>query len=135
MLRFTGGCEARACGACEARACGGCEVLDGSGAGGRLGVAGCFVADVSGFVAKDQEKRIFKPYAVRVTTQCSYEQLARLVETLESTNPYLTINGLAIANQPDAPARHQVTLSIEWPNWKDADKSHTYRSEESHDPA
>lgn len=87
------------------------------------------------FTAKEQEKRVFKPYGVRVSTQCSYEEAVRFVGTLERTNPYLTISGIMIGAQLNSPERHQVTLTIEWPNWKDAKKSLSYRTEGSHDPS
>jgi hypothetical protein len=87
------------------------------------------------FTAKEQEKRVFKPYGVRVTTQCTYEESVRFVETLEKENPYLTVSGIMIGAQLNTPERHQVMLTLEWPNWKDAKKSLSFRTGGSHDPS
>lgn len=87
--------------------------------------------DVSGFMAKDQAQRAYKPYAVRIMTECGYQQLLELVRTLEEKDPYLCITTIQIQTQPATPERHQVTLVVEWPAWKDPAKAKPYQEEDS----
>ncbi len=79
--------------------------------------------DAQGFTAKEQEKRTFKPYGVRVVTQCSFEQLRQLIQALESSNPYVSVSGINIGSQPNTPERHQIMFNLEWPSWKNPQKS------------
>lgn len=85
--------------------------------------------DAGGFTAKDQEKRVYKPYGVRMVTQCSYDEVSRLVQALESGNPYVSVSGITISGQMGSPGRHQILLNIEWPNWKSAEKSRGFMDE------
>ena len=62
--------------------------------------------------------RFVRPYAVQLTLECGYEKLQALVRAFETGNPYLCVTGLNVLGQPDQnPARHQVTLQVEWPMW------------------
>jgi hypothetical protein len=92
-------------------------------------------ADTAGFTSKEQEKLVFKPYGVRVVTQCSYVELLRLIEALETSNPHVSISGIAISGQLSAPEHHQILLGVEWPSWKKAEKSRPYLSEAKHEKA
>jgi hypothetical protein len=71
---------------------------------------------------KDQAKRAFMPYAVRIITQCGYAQLLTFLSDLEKGNPHLCISGLSISSRPGFPESHQVSLIVEWPTWKSPDK-------------
>ena len=79
--------------------------------------------DASPWTAKEQAKRVFKPYGVRIAMQCSYFEMIRLLQTLEESNPYLSIAEVSIASQPTDPEKHQASLLIEWPHWKDPEQS------------
>lgn len=82
--------------------------------------------DVSGFIAKEQTKRSFKPYAVRISTACGYAQLAEFVRALEEKNPYLCITSIQINGQPNSPERHMVSIVVEWPTWKEVEKARSF---------
>ena len=75
--------------------------------------------DTMPFMAKDQARRSFRPYAVRIVTQCSYAQLQQLVAALEGSNPHLCVAGISVGVQPNSPEKHQVGITVEWPGWKD----------------
>lgn len=87
--------------------------------------------DVNLFTSKEQEKRNFKPYGVRLATQCSYADLERLIADLEKANPYLVISGFTISGQSTKPDRHQIMLNIEWPSWKNVEKARPYLEDTS----
>ena len=91
--------------------------------------------DVNGFTAKDQEKRMYKPYGVRVVTQCSFAELGRFIQSLESHNPHLSVSGFTITGQAASPERHQILLNIEWPSWKKIEMSSPFLEEAARDPA
>ncbi len=91
--------------------------------------------DVNGFMAKDQDKRAFKPYGVRVVTQCSFAELGRFIQALEADNPHLSVSGFAITGQATTPERHQILLSVEWPSWKKIDQSKPFLEEAKRDAA
>lgn len=73
-----------------------------------------------GWTSKDQDKRVFKPYSVRIATQCTYAQLVRLVRALEKKNPLMFVSSINIQGR-DAD-KHVVLISVEWPSWKSADR-------------
>ena len=69
---------------------------------------------------KSKIENALKCYAVRVSLSCGYDDLCKLLTSLEQDNPYLTITGLGITGQPDTdPERHSVTFDIQWPVWAD----------------
>lgn len=73
--------------------------------------------------AKDMIGYAFRPYGVRVDTQCNFEQLCQFVKTVEDGNPYVGILGITISARDGSPEAHQISLMLEWPFWKDAAKS------------
>ncbi len=83
--------------------------------------------DRTNFTAKDQVKRAFKPYAVRMSVECGYPQLIELIKSLEDANPYLCVTGIQIQCQPQTPERHQISIVVEWPTWKDPNAVKPYQ--------
>ena len=67
--------------------------------------------------SKEQAKRSFKPYSVRVLAQCSYSQLLQLLASMERSSPQLCITDMSITGRPGHPQAHQVSLIVEWPTW------------------
>ena len=90
--------------------------------------------DVNLFTSKEQEKRNFKPYGVRLATQCTYFELERFIADLEKANPNIVISGFTISGQGTKPERHQIMLNIEWPSWKNAEKARPYLEESARAP-
>ena len=86
--------------------------------------------DVSPWIDRSQVRRQFKPYAIRVTLECSYDQLRRFIQALEEADPFVNVASLAISAVEQSPTRHQVVLTVEWPSWKDAEKGKPYRTKE-----
>jgi hypothetical protein len=72
---------------------------------------------------KDMAAYAFRPYSVRVDTQCNYDQVCRLIKTLEENNPYLGVLGISISARGGSPESHQISITLEWPSWKDPAKS------------
>lgn len=62
-------------------------------------------------------ERVYKPYTVRITTECSYAQLVAFLAALEKSNPYLTVTGIIITAQDQTQLKHVVNLMVEWPMW------------------
>jgi hypothetical protein len=71
---------------------------------------------------KDQDKRAFKPYSVRIATQCTYAQLVRLIRVLERNNPRMYVCDVSIQARDTGTGKHMVSIVVEWPSWKAADK-------------
>jgi hypothetical protein len=61
--------------------------------------------------------RFLRPYAVQITSECSYAKLMALVHAFETGNPFLCITGINVLGQEQNVTRHQVTLQVEWPMW------------------
>jgi hypothetical protein len=61
--------------------------------------------------------RIYRPYTVRLNTECSYPQLIALIGLLERNNPYVSIMGLTVNAQEVSRTRHSITMIVEWPMW------------------
>jgi len=70
-----------------------------------------------GWDALCKSERCFKPYAVRIVTECSYEKLLELVGALENSNPYLCVSGIGVAANDSDYTKHNVYLIVEWPMW------------------
>ena len=68
----------------------------------------------------EKKERTFGTYAVRIVVDCSYEETKQLVESLESSNPYLCVSGIKVDAKPSSPEIHSVNLTVEWPIWIDA---------------
>jgi len=86
-------------------------------------------ADISGFVSKEQTRYAFKPYGVRIELKCSFAQLTQLIDSLETNDPDLCVAGIQITAQPESPERHQVSLVIECPSWKNPERAKAFRPE------
>jgi len=64
-------------------------------------------------------QRAFVPYRVRIVTQCGFNELLRLVEALETDNPFLSVSEMSIVAQENDLERHRVRFTVEWPYWGD----------------
>lgn len=71
------------------------------------------------WMAADQAKRIFKPYTVRAEMMCTFEETKKLVRSLHESNPFLTVGGVVITADAKSHEKHMVTLTLDWPSWKD----------------
>lgn len=54
-----------------------------------------------------------KPYEIRISTQCAYRDLLRLLWRIEKGNPLLRINRVTIAAGDD-PMVHRVQIHLQW---------------------
>ncbi|MBU1693580.1 MAG: hypothetical protein KJ726_00555 [Verrucomicrobia bacterium] len=61
--------------------------------------------------------RFLRPYAVQITLECSYAEMAAVVTVFETSNPFLCITGINVIGQDQNVTRHQVILQVEWPMW------------------
>ena len=64
-----------------------------------------------------KSERTFRPYAVRIVTECSYAEVMKFIDALETGNPYLYVSGITIAAQDQIHLRHSISLVVEWPMW------------------
>jgi hypothetical protein len=87
----------------------------------QVGVDVQTVAEVGGgggyWEAAVRSERSVKPYGVRIVTESSYQQLIDLVEVLEKSNPALCVTDIGISPQDQAPSKHILNLTVEWPMW------------------
>lgn len=58
------------------------------------------------------------PYTVKVTTQCGYGSMIRLLNDLQETFPYASICRVAITPSDD-PETHILVFDVEWPQFRD----------------
>lgn len=79
-------------------------------------------ADSAQWNGKDQVKRAFKPYAVRIATECSYAELVRLLRELEKNNEHMFITDIEVNSREPGFTKHAVSLVVEWPSWKSTDR-------------
>lgn len=63
----------------------------------------------------------FQAYGVRVETQCGLHDFVRLLQTVQSRNPYLCITDIAVGARPSTPGQHTVSFDLQWPIWKNQD--------------
>ncbi len=68
-----------------------------------------------------EKHRTFGSYAVRVSTNCGYADVGRLIATVESGNPYASVTGIAIDARSDRPQSHTIMIDVEWPVLSDTD--------------
>ncbi|MFH0908876.1 MAG: GspMb/PilO family protein [bacterium] len=80
------------------------------------------VSDVAQWAGKDQARRAFKPYAVRIATECSYAELIRLLRELEKNNPRMFVTDIDVQAREVDRLRHSVSLVVEWPCWKSTER-------------
>ena len=71
---------------------------------------------------KNGSKHLLKSYGARMTGSGGYPQLLNLVHQLEASNSLLCISELSIMSQSSVPESHQISFSIEWPVWAEAEK-------------
>lgn len=87
----------------------------------RVGVDVQSVAEISGtaplWKQLTKRQRFFRPYAVRITTFCSYAQLIQIVRSLEESNPFLCVSEINVAGAGHSPMQHSVNVVVEWPMW------------------
>ncbi len=84
------------------------------------------VSEVEGdsqpWLGKDQTQRAFKPYAVRISTECTYAELVRLLRELEKNNPHMFITDIDVNSHEPGFIKHTVSLVVEWPSWKSTER-------------
>jgi uncharacterized protein YukE len=61
--------------------------------------------------------RTFRPYAVRIATECGYAQIVDFLKALQESDPYLCVVGIFVAALDASPTRHTVSVTVEWPMW------------------
>lgn len=71
---------------------------------------------------KNGSKHLLKSYGIRMTGSGGYPQLLDLIHQLEESNSLLCISELSIMSQSSIPESHQISFSIEWPVWAEAEK-------------
>lgn len=89
--------------------------------GRKVGVDVQSVAELGGgapgWEGLTKAERTFKPYSVRIVTECSYPQLLDFIRALEDSNPHICVSGISVSANDSNPTRHQVNLVAEWPMW------------------
>lgn len=84
------------------------------------------VSEVEGdsqpWIGKDQTQRAFKPYAVRISTECTYAELVRLLRELEKNNPHMFVTDIDVNSHEPGFIKHTVSLVVEWPSWKSTER-------------
>jgi hypothetical protein len=63
----------------------------------------------------------FKPYTVNVNLTCNFIELMKLIEALETANPYLCITRMGIFGRAKDIEQHAVSFDVQWPAWIDND--------------
>lgn len=76
----------------------------------------------------------FQPYAVRISASAGYDQLLAMLQEIQKSDPYVTIDGLTISGRSLTPEMHEIRVIIEWPIWADPDAESTFRKEKG-DPS
>lgn len=69
--------------------------------------------------SKGKTERMFRSYGVQVTGFASFRSLIRFLQQLEANNPYLCVASITISSRQEEPETHRVSLTIQWPVWKD----------------
>ncbi|HEY8240613.1 MAG TPA: GspMb/PilO family protein [Kiritimatiellia bacterium] len=87
--------------------------------------------DTGQWAGKDTEKRAFKPYAVRISLQCSFAQLVRLLRVLEERNPHMFVTDITIDANAGNVSKHIVSLVVEWPSWRSPDRIPNFSGKEA----
>ena len=73
----------------------------------------------------DQPKKTFKSYTAEITAKCSMNALARLLNRVETGNPYLCVSKVQVTSDDRDPQRHRVTFRVQWPIWGDLEAEET----------
>lgn len=68
------------------------------------------------------EGMAFKVYRVRVTAKGGLRPLISLFESLQNSNPLLSIAGLTIVAREDSPEKHDISFTVAWLVWVDPAK-------------
>jgi hypothetical protein len=63
----------------------------------------------------------FKAYTVNVKLTCNVLELMKLIEALETANPYLCITRMGIFGRATDIEQHAVSFDVQWPAWIDND--------------
>lgn len=66
-------------------------------------------------------KKMIRAYTSRISLQCGYNDLRKLVRQIEESNPYLSVLAISIAagDPVKSPEAHAVSLELQWPTWGD----------------
>ena len=62
-------------------------------------------------------------YSVNVKLRAGLHDVLRLLETANRENPYVAVSSLEIFARAGSPARHDMTLILQWPIWNDSDRA------------
>jgi len=79
------------------------------------------ISEVADMPGQPSSKRLLKCYNLRVSLLCGYNDLTRLIQQIESINPYFCIVGMSIiGQQPDKDVTvHRISFDLQWPTWAD----------------
>jgi hypothetical protein len=80
------------------------------------------VEETSGSAAWDSadlSKKTFRPYSVRVELTASFDEAKNLVRALQDSNRLLNVVVVGINSDSRTPEKHQFTMTLEWPTWRD----------------
>ena len=78
--------------------------------------------EINLWTSKEQARRAFKPYAVRISLECSYAELIRLTRQLEKNNPHMFITDIDVQSRESDYTKHTVSMVVEWPSWKSTER-------------
>jgi hypothetical protein len=63
---------------------------------------------------------VLAPYAVAIQLKEGLHLLVQFIHLIQKENPYVTITSIAISSTPGSETgEHNVSMTIEWPIWKD----------------
>lgn len=57
-----------------------------------------------------------RPYEIKISARCGYNNLVEFLWRLEKDNPLLRIKDVEISSIPDQNLSHQVQIKIQWPS-------------------
>ena len=72
------------------------------------------------------EATAFRVYRVRVTAQAGFRPLILLFQSLQDSNPLLSISGVTILPREEKPEKHDVSFIVSWLTWVDLTKRPTF---------
>lgn len=69
--------------------------------------------------SRNDGENFFNAYTVRIGLECGLHDLIRFLNELENSNPFLCVSTVTIVGQAPSPARHDISMEVQWPIWVD----------------
>lgn len=69
----------------------------------------------------DKSEVVVKTYTAHVVIKAGYNQLLKLLHSIETANPLITITAVSITGDSEKPEVHNIQFDVQWPIWATAD--------------